>query len=374
MIESSRASGRAMLCGIARYSHHHGSCSFYWETGGLERAWPRLRALDLDGIILRDGDKLDEVLDLEIPAVVVGHSRQEISGLVNVVTDSQSIGTMAAEHLMQCGFRHFAYCGRRNTPWSDLRLETFGSRIRESGHDLRSYTDLGSGDEAWREEHRALAAWLRSLPRPVGLMACNDDCGQQVLEACKLAGLQVPDEVGVIGADNDEVVCGLSDPPLSSVAINFEQAGYAAAEMLFRLMLKRQRSSLKISVPATHIVARRSTDFVAVSDTALAKVLRMIRDGAQTGGSRIDELSCAAGMSRRALEKRFQQELGTTIHNHVRKVRSDKIAQLLVETELPVGRIAESLGFADFQHFARYFRSAKGISPMEYRKKFGTTK
>lgn len=199
LVESSRASGRALLCGIARCAHHYGPWSFYWEPGGLEKAWPKLKALDVDGIILRDVDKLEEVPALGIPAVVIGHSKTEIPNMVNVVTDSSAIGQIGAEHLLQCGFKHFAYCGYTGAPWSDLRLKFFGRRIRQAGFRLHVYADLVPAANAWHKQLHKMAAWLLTLPKPVGLMACNDDCGRQVIEAGKLANLAVPDAVGSWG-------------------------------------------------------------------------------------------------------------------------------------------------------------------------------
>lgn len=380
LIESSRASGRALLCGIAKCAHHYGPWSFYWEPGGLEKAWPKLKALDVNGIILRDVDKLEEMLDLGVPAVIIGHSKTEVPNMVNVVTDSSAIGKIGAEHLLNCGFKHFAFCGygnvssspleRESFTWSDLRKESFERRIRKAGFEVNPYTVLSAGAATWREESRRMAAWLQSLPKPVGLMACNDDCGRQVIEACKLANLSVPDAVGVLGADNDEVVCGLSDPPMSSVAINFERAGYKAALILYRLLRGKRSVPLKITVPATHVVARRSTDFMAVIDPHVSKGLQFIRDHARENIMVLD-ISRAAGLSRRALEIKFRQEIGCSIHEYVRRVRTDQIVRLLVETDLPVGQIAETLGFSDVQHFARYFRAGKQASPLAYRRAYG---
>ncbi|MDE3068750.1 MAG: DNA-binding transcriptional regulator [Verrucomicrobiota bacterium] len=381
LIESSRASGRAMLCGIAKCAHHYGPWSFYWEPGGLEKAWPKLKALDVDGIILRDVDKLEEVLDLGIPAVVVGHSRTEVPGMVNVVTDSAEIGRIAAEHLLQCGFKHFAFCGygeattplprRESFTWSAARWKSFARHVRRAGFEAQDYTMPPPETRVWREERHQLAAWLQSLPKPVGLMACNDDCGRQIMEACKLARLAVPDAVGVVGADNDEVVCGLADPPMSSVVINFERAGYETALVLFRLLRGSRRVPSKITVAATHVVARRSTDIMTLSDPQVTKALQFIRDHARENIA-VDDVARAAGLSRRALEIRFRRELGCSIHHHVRRVRTDQIARLLVETEMSVARIADSLGFPDVQHFARYFRAVKQISPLAYRKAYGS--
>ncbi|MGA2748694.1 MAG: XylR family transcriptional regulator [Verrucomicrobiota bacterium] len=376
LVESSRGSGRSLLRGIAHYAHHHGPWSCYWEPAGLEKAWPKLKTMDLDGIILRDVDKLEEVLAFGIPAVVIGHGRTEVSGLLNVVTDSESIGRMAAEHLLACGFKRFAYCGcqawfEEDIPWSELRCQAFAQRLRQSGWSCDSFSVAqGACGSSWLRERGRMARWLHSLPKPVGLMAANDDRARQVVEACKSAGISVPSEVGVIGVDNDEVVCGLSDPPLSSVAVNFDRAGYEAASALDSLMSGRGTVPARIVVHPTHIVPRRSTDVVAVEDKSLAKALRHIRDASAHEELTVAAVARNAGISRRLLEKRFRRELGYSILDGIRRMRTDKMAQLLVETQMPVREIAEALGFGDVQHFARYFRSVKEMSPLAYRKTY----
>jgi LacI family transcriptional regulator len=328
----------------------------------------------VDGIILRDVDKLEEVLAFGIPAVVFGHGRTEISGLVNVVTDSEVIGQMAAEHLLSCGFKHFAYCGigldaDKDVSWSHLRRQSFSNRIRAAGFDCCDFSLAAPSESStWLQERRAMARWLQSLPKPLGLMACNDDRARQVVEACKLAGVSVPGQLGIVGVDNDDVVCGLSDPPLSSVAVNFERAGYEAAGALDCLMSSRGPVPGRIIVRATHTVVRRSTDFVAVEDETVAKALRFIRASASGGDLNVGVVARNVGVSRRLLEKRFRRELGYSVLNEIRRVRTDKIAQLLVETHMPVREIAEALGFADIQHFARYFRACKNVTPLAYRK------
>ena len=374
-IESSRAAGRDYLRGIARYSHLHGSWSFYWEPRGFEKTGLILEKREVDGIIVRDVSELkNQALRLGIPTVVFGHRDREVRGLINVVTDSQAIGRMAAEHLLQCGFKHFAYCGlARNsieqTPWSKLRLESFRERVVQAGFIAPAVFVLSASGSDWSKPLRQLADWLLKLPQPLGVMACNDDCGAQVAEACKQAGLVVPDAVGIVGVDNDEVVCGLADPAMTSVALNFERAGYQAAEELNRLMQKSEKvPNNNILVLATHVVARRSTDIVAVEDPCLAKALTCIRDRVRTPLT-VDEVALASGSSRRTLERSFRRQLGGSILKEIRRQRTDEIARLLVETNLPVTRIAESLGFADVQHFARYFRAGKKTSPLAFRKK-----
>ena len=360
-----------MLSGVANYARYHGPWSFFWEPGGLEKIGPMLRTLDLDGIILRDVDKLHEARAFGIPAVVVGYSRKEIPGLINVITDSPKIGRMAAEHLLQCGFKNFACCSYRRTPWAEQRVKSFAGRICAAGFSASEYLTPPPAQLNWSKERHDLSKWLQTLPKPVGLMACNDDIGVQIMEACKLVALPVPDAVGVIGADNDEVVCGLADPAMSSVAVNFERAGYESAQALDRLMRRSRNVPRRITVQATHIVARRSTDVVAMEDAAVARAMRFIRDHPH-GPVAVAEVVKAARLSRRVLERRFRREFNSSIQAEIRRVRTDKIARLLVETHMPVSEIAGSLHFPDVQHFARYFRAGKQISPLAYRRQFSS--
>jgi LacI family transcriptional regulator len=176
--------------------------------------------------------------------------------------------------------------------------------------------------------------------------------------------------VGVIGVDNDEVVCGLSDPPLSSVALNFDRAGYEAASGLDSLMKRQGPVPSRILVHPTHLVVRRSTDVVAVDDKCLAKALRYIRDANRQEDLTVAAVAQSAGVSRRLLEKKFRRELGHSVLDEIRRVRTDKVAQMLVETQLSVAEIADALGFNEVQHFARYFRAVKNMSPLAYRKKY----
>jgi LacI family transcriptional regulator len=371
LIESSRSSGRSLLRGIADYARHYGPWAFCWEPGGLEKAWPQLKSLDADGIILRDVEKIDNVLAYGVPAIVVGHSRHEIPGLANVITDSEAIGSMAAEHLLNCGFRQFAYCGFEEFPWSVLRGESFQRRIAKAGCPTYSYPGASSREiPGWKGERAYLAEWLKSLPKPLGLMACNDDRGEQVIEACKTAGLNVPDEVGIIGADNDELLCDLSDPPMSSVAINFQRAGYDSAQVLHRLMRGRRVADQKIIVPASHVVPRRSTDIVAADDPQVANALRFIRDHAREVGG-VPDVARAAGLSRRVLEKRFQQLLRRSVLREIRRVRVALICRMLVETNESISQIGLNLGFSTTEHLARYFRQEKHLTPLAYRRQFG---
>jgi LacI family transcriptional regulator len=340
-----------------------------------------LKSLDADGIILRDVEKVREVLASKIPAVVVGHSRTEIPGLVNVVTDSTAIGRLAAEHLLDRGFRHFGYCGFfaqtgiERTPWSQQRGESFKARLTEAGFDADFFeppTSRAPGRSRlpWTSERQHLVRWLKSLRKPVGILACNDDRGEQLIEACRAAQIPVPDKVAVIGADDDELVCGFCNPPLSSVAICFERAGYESAESLDALMRGRRPAQHKIIAAASHVVTRRSTDILAVEDPSVARALQFIRNQNQ-GPVTVNQVARAAGISRRSLEKRFRTSLARSILSEIRRGRVEHIAQRLAETSLSISEIADQLGFDGPQHIARYFRAGKGMTPREFRQRRG---
>lgn len=369
-IESSRESGRELLRGVARYSRLHGPWTFYWEPGGLDEIFPRLKNLNADGIILRDSPLLKEVLNLGLPVIVIGHHYEKIPGAVNIITDSKNIGRMASDHLLSCGFKHFAYCGLDDKPWSVERAQSFSRHLAARGYAVEMYQYPNLPHLSLEKEQERLAQWLASLPRPVGLMACNDDRSQQVLQACKIAGLKAPEEIAIIGVDNDELICDLADPPLSSVSVNFERAGFEGAETLDRLMRGASIEQDEILARATHVVSRHSTDVTAISDAEVAQAVRFIRAHAKQNISVSDVVNQTA-VSRRILEKRFRGQLKRSILEEIRRVRVNLIAQMLVDSNHSITQIAMAMGFQGDEHVARYFRQEMNLSPLQYRKKFG---
>lgn len=372
LLESSRGAGRALLRGFANYARHHGPWAFNWEPGGLNEIWPRLSRLDAQGVFLRDGKHIRKVLALGIPTVVVGHRKEDFPDVAHVVTDSESAGRLAAEHLLGCGFKHFAFCGPNHIRWSIARRESFHQHLKQFGRKFHYFNAPAEGHKtSWKTEHSIMGRWLKSLPKPVGVMACNDDVAHHLVEACKTARLHVPDQVGIIGVDNDELVCELSSPTISSVEINFERAGYESARLLDEWMRRGKISRpAKIAAPATRVIPRLSTDILAVEDARLLKALRFIRNHARENMS-VTDVVRVTGLSRRALENRFRLELGRSILREIRRIRVDLIAQMLMETDLPVADIAGALGYENLQHIARYFRKEKHMSLMAFRKRHG---
>lgn len=333
----------------------------------------QLKNWDVDGVIMCDSDKTNEILGLGLP-VIVTDLLTEFSGTPIVKTDDVTIGKMAAEYLIGRGFRQFAFCGFDTMFWSQDRRKGFGERVTQAGFKIHYYEQPKSRAKRLpAEEQIIIADWLKSLPKPVGLMACNDDRGREVIEACRIAGLHIPEEIAVLGVDNDELVCKLSNPPLSSIALNFEKAGYDAADLLDKLMSgKQEMTSTKIVVRPTRTVTRQSTDILAIEDREVAGAMRFIRQHCKEP-IQVSDVVSAAAVSRRNLYQRFRRILGRSIHQEIRRARVEQIAQMLVETHLSVSQISSALGYPRTAHIARQFRKEKGMSLLEYRKAYGYT-
>jgi LacI family transcriptional regulator len=314
------------------------------------------------------------ILASGLPTIALGLSDEQLrpdsplARLSEVVSDSRGAGRMAAEHLLERGFRHYAYVGAAGRVWSGRRQVGFCARIREAGFEPRVYgLPRSRPGAAWEREQPVLAGWLGALPRPVGVMACDDDRGREVLEACRDAGLRVPEEVAVVGVDNDELLCELADPPLSSVALNAEAGGYRAAALLDRMMRGRSRKPRRLLVEPLHVVARRSTDIVTLDDPEVAAALHFIQDHA-TEPIAVSDIVEEVMISRRALELRFRRAIGRTLHAEIRRVRLERASRLLLETDLPISRVAEASGFGRASYLAQAFRQAYGSTPARYRR------
>ena len=377
LIETSRAYGRGILRGIARYSRLHGPWildrkpPYYRKPGEWVRSLRRRKKLDADGIIMVEQEKPEEIIAMGLPTIASPYIKERIPGVANIIGDTAKMGQMAAEHLLNRGFRQFAYCGFEDMFGARSRGESFGKRIKEAGFETYFYKQPKSkANRSWENEQIYMADWLKSLPKPMGLMTCTDDRSQYVIEACKIVGLHVPEQVAIIGVDNDELVCELSTPPLSSVALNVERGGYEAAELLDKLMAGKKVKHQDIIVQPTHIVTRQSTDVLSIEDREVAEAVRFIRQNAKKP-VQVSDVADAIGLSRRVLEKRFRRVLGRPVHEEIRRVRTEEVIRMLVETNLSVSRISSSLGYAGVEKLSRYFQRGKGMSPRTYRKMYG---
>jgi len=378
LIETSREYGRAMLRGIARYARLHGPWSFYLSPGDFEQALPGMRLWEGSGIIARveTPEIAQAILAANVPTVLLGPDPHivvqipRLQTLCDVSSDSEGAARMCAEHFMERGFQNFAYVGVWERGWSRRRCDAYCRAVSEANFEPHVYPlPQTESERSWEWEQTVLANWLVELPKPVGVMACNDDRGRGVLEACRLAGVRVPEEVAVIGVDNDELFCELSDPPLSSVALNAEHGGYRTAHLLHRLMKEKNVPAQKLTVEPVEVVTRRSTDCAPINTREVGAALSYIHRN-RSQNFTVNDLADSVGISRRNLEVKFRKATGKTILAEVQRIRLSHAKRMLRETDLPIPEIAESSGYRSASYLTQVFRKEVGVSPAKYRSRY----
>lgn len=381
LVEASRANGRDLLEGIGRYVHQHGPWSIYHHERTLRDCIPPwMNDWDGDGILAR----IETAKDLRrlwrkgLPMVDL-FSWHSPPGVPAIRGDQEGVARLAAEHLLERGFRRFAFCGFAGVHYSEERCECFVRYLEERGYEASVYgrRKAGSRRRVSRTEATALSqeddlgTWLCGLPKPVGLMACNDIRGQQVLNACTERGIAVPDEVAVIGVDNDVLLCQLSLPSLSSVELDVVGAGYEAARMLDQLMHGRRRVRDGI-VRSLGVVVRQSTNSVASTDKDLVAAVQFIREHAFQG-IEADDVVTAVCLSRSTLERRFSDVLDRSVTAEIVRVKLERVKELLARTDWPLWRIARDAGFPHIEPLCRLFKRKTGLTPGAFRKRSSRT-
>ena len=332
-----------------------------------------LRPLDLDGLIAHvfTHDLAGAIRRLGKPAVNVSGVLPDLA-MPRVMADHEQVGRLAAGHFLDRGLRHFAFFGYTGHAFSTGREAGFRREAERAGLRVSSYLS----DDPLRPEPTGLwrwddglQRWLAGLPRPVGVLASHDIQGVQLSEACRRAGLRVPDEVALLGVDDDDFFCGVARPSLSSVALPGERIGFEAARMLEGLLTGRgRRPPRTLLLPSPGVVTRRSSDVLAIEDEDVAAAVRFIRAQA-LGPIGVSDVLGAVAASRRSLERRFRAVLGRGLGEEIRRVRMDKARWLLSGTEMPIARVATASGFSEAKHLSTAFRRESGLTPTEYRRR-----
>lgn len=370
LVETSREYGRGLLRGIIRYQRKHGPWSITFQPHGLgEPPPPWLGTWKGDGVIARINDTAtaEAVMRLGVPVIDLRASLPGLN-LPIVGIDNRQVVRLAVEHFMERGFRHFAFCG---TPYGhhvyqDERSDRFRAELQARGFDCEVYQHSKKRLNAEREL-RHLTHWLAKLPRPCALMTCHDDRGQQVLDACLRAGFAVPDEIAVLGVDNDEFLCHLTTPPMSSIDVDSVQIGHEAAALLDQLMRGQKPSQAPRFFPPRRIVERQSTSIIAVEDHHVASTARRIRDGACSAIS-VDAVLRDVPLSRSAAYRRFRQQLGRSPKQEQMRLRIARARELLEDTDLSVAEIGRRIGYDEAKYFIHVFKQQTGTTPLKYRR------
>lgn len=369
---------RSTFNGILDYAAKHGPWFCKFEEGRNKEQLPDMARTGLSGVIVSGVSREDaaRIAALGAPVVFVEpwsymlEPDFPIAGAPYVRRDSRAIGALAARYYMARGYRHFAFVGElQGKPWSVERRDGFVDTLAAAGHTCAVHDSFTARERrSWHDDWERLIAFLRDLPKPTAVFAPMDARARRVLEACAVAGLRVPDEIAVLGVDNDPLLCESTIPTLSSIHTGGFRRGQIAAEMLDDLMHGREPRERAVSLPPISIATRGSTGYAAMSDPSISKAIAFIRRHAASGGIDVGDIVRAAGCSRRYLELRFRSRIGHSIRDELMQGRIDYVKSLLSSTNLSIGEITERAGFVRDSHLGLLFRKATGMTMLQWRR------
>jgi len=373
LLESGRSFDRELLKGIGQYSRLHGPWAFHIVSEKLDEVMPPATFWDGSGVIARlDSQRLARAVNsAKVPVVVVdstgtlsaGHSSNRIA---DVFVDLEGVVRLAIEHFSSLGLKQFAYVGMPNRGGADRKHRDINETAKRTQQPFIVYPPDGSCGSFSIHEGHSFAEWLEQLPKPIGIIACDDERGLQVLEACRRAQINVPHEVAVIGVGNDELLCAMADPPLTSVALNGVNGGYRAAHALDHLMRQSVHSPQQLIIEPNSVIVRSSTD-TDVSHDAHVNAARSIIRRHFARDLSVDALAKSVGISRRMLEVKYRKHLGRTILEEIQQVRLASARMMLEETALPLAQIASLSGYHSVSYLVQVFGREFGLTPCKYR-------
>ena len=358
--------------GMADYFMQHGE----WIWTQVQPQPDRIAIvtqMTFDGIIAYvEHAYLNEIKKMHIPVVDVSNWLTE-QHFHSVLPDDLAIGRLGARYLRDLGLRNFGVLGHDQATYSNLRSKGFIDCLAEEGFAVErpepSKYAVPRGVHVPHGVDRDIFAWLLAVPKPFGLFGTNDDSAAQVLDVCRHAGIRVPEDVCVLGVDNDELVTQVSTPPLSSIALPTQKIGYEAARLLDRLMSGEKVPKTPIVFGPVGVVTRQSTDLLAIADEDVQAAVRFIREHVHERIT-VNDLLRVVPVNRRYLERKFKQHIGRTPLQEIRRIRLEKAKDLLSRTDLPMPTIARQSGFPNPERLANVFRAVLGITPTEHRKRF----
>ena len=372
LVDTATDWGRRMIRGVGRYAQEQGGWDIWLEQrcqyapGRLPPGWRG------EGVIARVADRTMGRYLAGAPYVVVNVSAACIPGVEfpTVTADLRAAARLAAGHLLDQGFRNFGYFAPLGLSYVDIHYHSFVEHLAEAGLtcDLFPASHGKGGRPAWNRRQANLRRWLQNLPKPAAVVTWTSDRGREVLYACRAEGLLVPEQVAVMGGDEDSLLCETCNPPLSGVALTSERIGYEAAALLDRLLQGEPLPTEPILIAPTRVVVRQSTDTLAITEPDLARAIAFIRMHAAPP-IRVSDVLCEIAVSRTWLERTFQQALGRSPAEEIRRVRLERAKQLLADTDLPVPQVAAASGFTSREYLACAFQRATGLTPREFRRR-----
>jgi LacI family transcriptional regulator len=371
LVDTSTSWGRRVVRGINNYTLKHEPWQLFVEARGLEERIQAPAGWEGEGIIARVGNNpmAEDLLARKLPVVNVSGIELDHQSFPQVTTNMERVGAMALEHFQDRGFRQFAYFSLLGLSYVAAQQRAFIAAVNQSGHPCEVYGVMphGGAEPDWNLDAGKLQAWLRALPKPVGILTWNANSGRQLIYACEQARLHVPEEVAILSATDDDLLCEVSHIPMSAIVVAAEQIGYQAAELLDRSMRGRKVPSRPVLLPPIGVATRQSTETLAIRDAALVKAVSFIRENASRM-IQVADVTRHASISRRGLERRFMQVLGRTPAAEIRRVHLERAKKLLLETDLAIPDVAEDSGFGSPEYMTYVFRAEFNQSPLKYRK------
>ncbi len=371
LVETEDSWGCSVIRGIADYSQNQG----HWNLLIDPRDHQHRSALpDLwngDGVIARISSRmqLEQIRGRSLPTINVDTNFKGQSGICDVVTDDHQRAQLALGHLRDRGFEQFGYFAPPSREYSAALEDAFVTAVERLGYPCRIYKPgYRAGRKiGWGEQQKRVNRWLVSLPRPVAVLAVNAHRGRQLAEICNLSDIRVPDEVAILAGDTDELLCDVSTPPLSSVAVAGRRIGYEAAAVLDQTISGRPLPTEPIMIPPQSVISRQSTDILSIDDDTVVRALRFIQTHAFQDIV-VKDILREVPISRRSLEIQFRHYLGRSPAEEIRRVRLEKGRDLLAQTVMSISEIASACGFANATRFGVAFRKRFEQTPLAYRK------
>lgn len=368
LMDYSSEHDRKLLRGMMRYSKENGPWMFYRPSAAIrfgenleDWAVNWARNWNADAIIGRwDESKLHLLEDLGIP-VILQNNRSRSDVFSNLTGDYYGTGKIAADYFKEKHFSDYAFFGIKDIIWSEERCKGYKAQVEALGGNFYSFMEDGETDF-----HESLLTWLESLPKPVALFCCDDAHAMLITELCRIHGISIPAQVAVLGVDDDELLCEISDPTISSVRMDVENGGYLACRFLDEYFNSKESETFNISIKPLFINERASTMVHNIADRHVLDLVNYI-DEHFTEDLHIQTLLQMVPLSRRSIEVRFKKALNVTIYQYLLRVRIARMAELLVTTDLPYADIVYQVGFSDISNVSRIFKRYKGCSPTEYR-------
>lgn len=375
LIDYSSEFSRKFLQGLIQYSKEFGPWIFYrlpvyykilYGKQGIINWAKEWKA---DALIAQwDQEETDMLNELDIP-IILQNFKSRSESFSNLTGDYIGTGKIAAQFFARKKYKNFAFYGNKNALWSCERAKGFFNEVQKTGGNYFYFETEVLNEESWNSSHIELDNWLLSLPKPVGLFACDDSFALQVSDICKINNINIPNEISLLGVDNDELICNLSDPPISSIVLDIERGGYEAGKLIHQLIKKEKNEPFNITVKAIRIELRLSTEKYNISNKYIAKVIDHIEKNFDSN-LHIDELTELVPLSRRNLETKFKNELGISIYQFILNCRIELYAYLLLTTDKSLLDIAIECGFNDCKNISRIFRKFKHYTPLEYKQRF----